>query len=157
MIETPVPTKRYVAGFAFNDAKDRVVLIRKNRPEWQVGKLNGVGGKIEDTDIDGFAAMCREFHEETGVETMPADWTYFLTIQSDFGFVQFYFAVGDRFMAAETQSDEVVETIPVDFALIKQQSVPNLMWLIAIALDEDQPRFMTTIDYSPGISRQRGL
>lgn len=157
MTDTPVPTKRYVAGFAFNAAKDKVVLIRKNRPEWQAGKLNGVGGKIEDGDVDGYAAMCREFREETGVETMPDDWAYYLTLKSDFGYVQFFYAFDDRFMEAKTQSDEQVEIISVDFDLIKQQSISNLMWLIAIALDENQPKFFVTADYSPDFAKLRGI
>ena len=39
--------KKYVTGFLFNDELDRVVLIHKNRPKWQSGMYNGVGGKIE--------------------------------------------------------------------------------------------------------------
>jgi hypothetical protein len=38
----------YVVGFAF-DTDGRVALIRKNRPEWQAGRLNGIGGHVEAT------------------------------------------------------------------------------------------------------------
>lgn len=59
---------QYVLGFLFSAAPRYryVVLIRKNKPEWQVGKLNGVGGKIErgEEPVD---AMRREFLEECGV------------------------------------------------------------------------------------------
>jgi 8-oxo-dGTP diphosphatase len=55
----------YVLGFAF-DSNEEVVLIRKNKPDWQRGLLNGVGGKIEENE-SSYAAMVREFHEETGV------------------------------------------------------------------------------------------
>ena len=34
--------KQYVVGFLFADHDQQVVLIRKLRPEWQAGKLNGV-------------------------------------------------------------------------------------------------------------------
>lgn len=37
----------YVVGFMFSSDKTLVTLIRKNRPKWMNGKLNGVGGKIE--------------------------------------------------------------------------------------------------------------
>jgi 8-oxo-dGTP diphosphatase len=53
----------YVAGFLFDSKRENVVLIRKNKPEWQADKLNGVGGKIEDGEVPA-AAMFREFTEE---------------------------------------------------------------------------------------------
>lgn len=67
--------KRYVVGFMLNADRTRVVLIVKNRPTWQAGRLNGVGGKIEPSDASDAHAMAREFAEETGVATHPADWT----------------------------------------------------------------------------------
>jgi len=36
--------KRYVLGFCFGPSLTTVVLIKKNRPAWQAGRLNGVGG-----------------------------------------------------------------------------------------------------------------
>jgi 8-oxo-dGTP pyrophosphatase MutT (NUDIX family) len=84
--------KHYVLGFAFSHAfnqyEKRLVLIRKNRPEWQAGKMNGIGGKIEEEDFKwNFNheatpmvvkyAMTREFKEETGVESTSDQWDYF--------------------------------------------------------------------------------
>ena len=37
----------YCAGFLFDPEKELVVLIEKQKPAWQKGKLNAVGGKIE--------------------------------------------------------------------------------------------------------------
>jgi len=53
---------QYVAGFLFDETLENVVLIRKNRPKWQAGKLNGVGGHVEarETSIE---TMHREFKE----------------------------------------------------------------------------------------------
>lgn len=62
---------RYVLGFAF-DPHGRLALIKKLRPDWQAGKWNGVGGKLEATDHSTAHAMAREFAEETGV-SIPAD------------------------------------------------------------------------------------
>jgi 8-oxo-dGTP diphosphatase len=39
---------KYVVGFLFNSDTNKVCLIKKNRPQWQKGRLNGVGGHIED-------------------------------------------------------------------------------------------------------------
>ena len=71
----------YVCGFAF-DTSAKVVLISKRRPEWQVGKLNGVGGKVAREDILNTTgqvtgiqcAMSREFEEEAGVAIPPERW-----------------------------------------------------------------------------------
>ena len=50
---------RYVAGFMFDSSYENVLLIRKTKPKWQEGLLNGVGGKIEpgEKELD---AMKRE-------------------------------------------------------------------------------------------------
>lgn len=58
----------------FDPRFHRVALIRKAKPEWQKGKLNGIGGKIEEGE-GPFAAMVREFREETGVD--HRDWGTF--------------------------------------------------------------------------------
>lgn len=34
----------YVAGLAFSTDLQHVALIKKNRPDWQAGKFNGIGG-----------------------------------------------------------------------------------------------------------------
>ena len=58
---------KMVVGFMFSVLKSSVVLIKKERPKWQEGKLNGVGGKVEKGESP-FDAMKREFLEETGLE-----------------------------------------------------------------------------------------
>ena len=68
--------RKYCLGFAFNPMMDRVALIRKTRPEWQSGLLNGIGGKVEDGE-GSVQAMRREFHEETAVLIPPVRWRYF--------------------------------------------------------------------------------
>jgi 8-oxo-dGTP pyrophosphatase MutT (NUDIX family) len=60
----PEVKDRYVLGFVFSQACDRVLLIWKNRPAWQKDKLNGIGGKIEAGETPK-QAMEREFTEET--------------------------------------------------------------------------------------------
>jgi hypothetical protein len=65
--ETLIPYQskdRYVVGFVFSKDLSRVLLVLKNRPAWQDGKFNGIGGKIEG-DETAFEAMNREFVEET--------------------------------------------------------------------------------------------
>lgn len=66
-----ITNKEYCVGFAFY--KDKVVLIKKNRPDFQKGKLNGIGGSLEG-DEDPVSAMVREFKEETGISTSIRNW-----------------------------------------------------------------------------------
>jgi hypothetical protein len=49
---------RYVAGFLFDSALHNVLLIEKQKPEWQVGMLNAIGGKIEGDELP-MDAKCR--------------------------------------------------------------------------------------------------
>lgn len=65
---------RYVLGFALASQKELVLLVKKQRgPSVNIGKWNGVGGKVEPGEKP-LAAMIREFREETGAD---ADWEYF--------------------------------------------------------------------------------
>lgn len=44
-----------------------VLLVRKNKPQWQVGRLNLVGGRIEEGETPTETAI-RELQEEAGLE-----------------------------------------------------------------------------------------
>jgi 8-oxo-dGTP diphosphatase len=79
---------RYVVGFIFNKDLTQVLLIHKNRPEWQAGKLNGPGGKIEEGE-NGTKAVRREIEEETGLKTDNSDWYYVKTL-SDYNEVDVF-------------------------------------------------------------------
>ncbi len=62
----------YVVAFLFNQDMNKVWLIRKQKPEWQKGCLNGIGGKIEEGET-AMAAMIRELKEESGGEFTSDD------------------------------------------------------------------------------------
>lgn len=69
---------RYVVGYCFSPDMSAVALIEKLKPEWQKGKLNGVGGKVEAGETPQ-EAMAREFEEEAGVSIDPSSWYHFHT------------------------------------------------------------------------------
>lgn len=78
--------KQYVLGFAFSRTRDVIALIEKQKPDWQKGKFNGIGGKIEPEDSSPRDAMIREFKEETGVQTFyggELGWNHFATMTFD--------------------------------------------------------------------------
>lgn len=127
-----------VVGFAFAQDRESVLLIRKQRPPSQAGKLNGVGGKLEpgEQPID---AMVREFSEEAGVDTVPTDWTHFAVMKSPKWEVWFYRAdfdasVLDDAASREPLTHERVERWDVHL-LPGQDTMRNLRWLIPFCLD----------------------
>ena len=72
--------KNYTLGFMFSENKQEVLLIQKDRLEWQAGKLNGIGGKQEPNDSTSLDTQIREFKEETGIDTKISDWELFCII-----------------------------------------------------------------------------
>jgi len=130
-------TVEYVLGFAFSKNRETVVLMKKNRPEWQAGKLNGIGGKIEKGEFR-YAAMNREFEEETGVKLVDTPWTYFCALTKKDEFIVHVFCLFDDIvLTAKTTEDEEVIIMPVDFNIIAKLGNPNVHSLIGLALDRD--------------------
>lgn len=119
---------QYVAGFLFSEDGSRVALIRKTKPAWQSGKLNGIGGKVEKGE-DALDAMRREFREETGVD--QEYWRGFCTLEGDSWAVNFFVAFGNV-DAVRTTTEEEVVIVPVNSL---EGTIPNLKWLIPLALD----------------------
>lgn len=127
----------YSLGFAFDKYFDNVILIQKNRPEWQAGKLNGVGGKFENFDKDTQHTQAREFGEETGIQTNPEDWKIFATMYSDIFIVDcFWTVLDDSFNTFTSVTDEVVHRVPVR-DLYSFLTCPNVPLLISMALNGD--------------------
>lgn len=159
---------KYVAGFLFTPDFRRVVLIRKNRPEWQKDKLNAVGGKVKEVlggDEFPVEAQQREFKEETGV--LFEEWQIFCKLQlpSPKNDDKIYFAVGVSELASQVGSatDETVCLVDVDsiedgrqcmgYEMPKMEpgqhllvwkplgeAVYNLPWLVRMALDHVKHR-----------------
>lgn len=129
------PVKEYCLGFAFTSielSKEEVVLIRKNKPAFQKGKLNGVGGKVEGPEI-AVHAMCREFFEETGVETAPAEWRHVCTFMFQDEYIHVFTAHHCRFGKCSTTTSEPVVIRPVN-SLWCESRMPNLCWLVPMSL-----------------------
>ena len=118
----------YVTGFLFDTYFDTVALIKKTKPEWQKGRLNGVGGKIEpgETPLD---AMRREFFEETGMTVL--DWNEFVVLAGNDYKVHFFYANGNPW-EVQTMTEEVVGHYELS-SLSDYLTIPNLAWLIPMA------------------------
>lgn len=127
--------KSYVVCFAFTP-DGKVILIRKNRPEWQAGKLNGVGGKIEEGESVHQAAV-REFFEETGAKTKEGDWRYFCYMSSQLWGC--YCLSAENITGFSTTTDEVVDA----YDKLPDDVLPNLLWLVPLA--KQRECFVTAI------------
>jgi 8-oxo-dGTP diphosphatase len=138
----------------FSDDLENVVLVMKNRPSWQAGKYNGVGGKIEPGEWH-YDAMIREFREETGFETNPGDWHEYACLTGTVDGPDDQFTVG--FYWCKKSMKEMVEKIStktdeniyiVDVKYVHQDPskfIENLPWLIPLAFDnmvDGRPKFV---------------
>lgn len=147
----------YVCGFMCSYDLNRFLLIRKTHPEWQKGKLNGIGGKIEKKEQlvgdvwlteSPFEAMIREFHEETGITTTRNRWYCFhieelYNAMEGINCIVYYFAAfGDeakRQYIGDNKDPmfEVVSsyTIPDIYFSTPEDTVYNVPYLLSMIID----------------------
>lgn len=127
----------YVLGFAFSRDRKDIALIEKKKPDWQAGKLNGIGGKVEPHDPNPMEAMIREFREETGVITSGDDWDLFAVLSGNGYEMYCYRAFNNKMYECNTQEEEVVKRIAVDTALNVKPLVKSCQVLIRMAQDAE--------------------
>lgn len=132
---------KYVLGFAFNANMTSLALIEKQKPEWQKGLLNGIGGKIEEDESE-YEAMQREFKEEAGID--EENWFQFLIMQGEDWIVHcFWTKLGDEFY--KLRSMEAEKVVVVNPAKIHNSKVvESLLWIVPMAVNAAT----TGIDYS---------
>lgn len=127
---------QYTVAFIFSRSPSgqlKVLLIRKNRPEWQTGKLNGIGGKVEESDPCPTYGCDREILEETGLR-LP--WIQHVATMNGKSCEIWFFAYEiswELFISARALTDEVLKVCDVDD--LPPDVIPNLRWLIPLALN----------------------
>lgn len=128
------PRKQYVVGFLFDEDHEHVLLILKQRPEWQKNHFNGIGGHVEpgETHLD---AMKREMQEEAGIKI--DSWDRFSAIQGRDYDCSFFRASSDLIFKAQSKTDEQVVHVPVS-NLDRLNCLSNVPWLVKMALCERQ-------------------
>lgn len=124
----------YVLGFMFDSERRRVLLVEKSSPEWQRGKINGVGGKQERNETP-IAAMVREFGEEVAIQTDESDWTWCLTLHGKDWNVQVFKAEGPIGLARQTSTKDKPVRCAID--ALPAEVIPNLRWIIPFLLDRE--------------------
>lgn len=142
-------TKLYVLGFAMDEKANHIVLVHKDRPEWQKGLINAVGGKIEDFDKNYPEAMAREFFEETGLPTFADDWQEFAILhfgEDKLGGEAMVFCFrlfSDAIFGVRTQETEKIEIFDIGYnfkgyrTLARQLTVGHLPVMVSMAKDKN--------------------
>lgn len=123
---------RMVVGFLFDPGFFRVALIRKNKPDWQKGKANGIGGKIEAGETP-LVAMAREFEEEAGLTCL--DWQQYLRLDSGTNRweLNVFYAVGPLHEVRTMEEEPVFIAAVPDVLYGRHTTVGNIPWLVAMA------------------------
>lgn len=136
--------KHYVAGF-MKDEDGYVALVRKNKPAWQAGKLNGIGGGVEPNEETPLFAMRREWNEETGF--VYNDWTPFAMLHFDEAAVHFFKATVDKLPVFPSHNDigERIEKHPLALAVRYEDTIPNLKWLLPLAFEDPDATPMVNV------------
>jgi len=131
----------YVAGFLFNNEMTKVALVKKSKPEFLAGKLNAIGGKVNEGESYPIA-MSREFSEETGVLIREWNWTPRVVLRKPaFWEVMFFMCVDSTSLKlVQTMEDEPIDvydlaTLNLDYH--NPKTTNNLRWLLPIMLDND--------------------
>lgn len=144
----------YTCCFVFDDREANVLLIRKSHPAWQEGKLNGIGGKIEPGETPYDCAR-REVREEAGIDVPGL--TLFARLRDADAlhpFEVFFFRASvdasTFYCAAEYEAPqstdhdpefiEVSGTSGNDLDIISEELIPNLNYLIPMALNMPKER-----------------
>ena len=125
-------------GFLFKDGY--VALIQKNRPDWQKGKLNGIGGHIEEGETPD-QAMEREFYEETGA---LVSWQFYCAMEFPEAIVYCYKSFPSSGVFLRKTTDEIPDWY--NYNALPENVISNLNWLIPLALQKEE--YMTHIHLS---------
>jgi 8-oxo-dGTP pyrophosphatase MutT (NUDIX family) len=133
--------KRFVLTFLFDPTFTKVVLIRKNKPDWMAGKLNAVGGHVEEGEEFHDAAV-REFVEETGL-TIEI-WQPFMRLfrpgdtEDTLRTLECYWAVSENLGKVKSTTDELVGVFDVQSVLGRDDIVKDTKWILAAGQEAAQ-------------------
>ena len=128
-------TNEFVLGFLFNIDCTKVILIRKEKPYWQKGFYNGVGGKVQEGELP-IEAMRREFREETELDIFY--WKYFGYINDSGNKISLFTSLcSTESFVPIFVNDKTVEIV-TEISLDNIKNIPiiyNLHWLIPMAIE----------------------
>lgn len=138
--------QQYVVGVMLTPRT--VLLVHKNRPAFQAGKWNGIGGKVEPGEHQD-DAMVREFYEECGVQTKKEDWQHTVWFEGDDFDIFWYRSFVNTMPAYRTMTDEEIAEIDLSAIYLTwagmrrysgplqpYQTLDNMKWLLPININK---------------------
>lgn len=145
----------YVLIGIISDDAQKILLTLKDRPAWQAGKLNLVGGKVEDGELIYDSAV-RELFEETGICVSSLIWDSARFDKLDFsedrfldtsglvcngsitgeGFEVFCYSGFSKEVKIKQRPEEteVVSWYNIEDALLDERLIPNLKSIIPLII-----------------------
>lgn len=127
--------KVYCLGFLYTDDCSHVVLLHKERPEWQANRLNGCGGKVESNETP-VEAMARECLEELGVFIPWELWEEFATMRGPDWLVHCFRTRSSKLARhAHACTDEKPVLLSVADPRIRALGLSNVPWLTHMGAD----------------------
>ena len=146
-METDKVMTEYTLGLIFDKEMESVLLIRKNRgPEQNIGKWNGLGGKIEQGELV-LHSLSREIKEECGLVINPSDWKKVVSIYEIYRWkmwVEYTKVDRTTLFEARTLEDEIVQVFKVDGGFLLDsgnQLAENIAWMVALCIDMERKNF----------------
>ncbi len=132
--------QNFCVGFLFSSDLHFISLIEKLKPDWMRGKLNGIGGTIEEGELPSIA-MSREFKEETSVEIPEHRWEKYATVYDKVNHVTLHFFKcidhdNEYCKHVKTVEKEYVQMYNTNDILTHWNTIeimPNLRYLIPMA------------------------
>lgn len=144
--QTTDTRKHFCVGFLFSQSGCFVALVHKKRPAWQAGKMNGIGGGVEEGET-AIEAQRREFKEETSFDFK--DWERVGVMRCDTCDVDIFrgFIEADdiddlpelipeeREDGSEPEEPEWIEVSEIGEYLHSYRFLHNVGWLVHFCLD----------------------
>lgn len=111
-------------------------LIRKSHPDWQKGRLNGIGGRAEDGEAPEQCAR-REWSEETETAA-PDEIREFVTLEDDEVIVHFFTGEFRQDPELSRTHNDIGEEFDVylEGDRVPFDCIDNLQWLIPMSREK---------------------
>lgn len=125
----------YCLGLAFTPTGE-LVVVKKNRPQWQSGLLNAPGGHVEEGETP-LESMIREFEEETNI--LAQAWEQIFTVQFPSAELHVFTTNLSPAQLSDLRSvtDELITVVsPTSIIDRTLPCVGNLPWMVAFAANE---------------------
>lgn len=122
--------KDMVVGFLFDEKAEKVLLIEKQKPEWQKDWFNGIGGKIEWSEKP-LSAIERETYEETGLQIN--DWQYFAVLHCPSFRIYYFRSFNDLIYEKKQTEKEKLWIFKLD--MLPRKIILPSEWLLRMAND----------------------